>query len=85
MKKIVSCEWLAKEIDKQMGCPDREERGFWTSVEVRKARKGNEPNWRYSFNSGAVPAGFEKRWAEVRAEFESKFDVDKDAAQLSGS
>ncbi len=77
MKKIVSREWLAKEIDSRMGYRNREGRGFWTSVEVRKkVTQSGQANWRYSFNPGAVPAGFEKRWADVRAEFESQFDVD---------
>ncbi|CAN5490916.1 hypothetical protein BH10PSE6_BH10PSE6_28510 [soil metagenome] len=80
MKKIVSCEWLAKEIDSRIGYRDRERRGFWTSVEVRKVMESGGPNWRYSFNPGAVPTGFEKRWADVRAEFEAKFDVDSDAS-----
>lgn len=47
---------------------------------MRKMTQGREPNWRYSFNPGAAPAGFEKRWAEVQAEFEAKFDVVKDAS-----
>ena len=78
MRKIVTKEWLAKEIDREMGHPRWEGRNFWTSVEIRKRREDGDPNWRYSFNAGEVPAGFVNHWEAVRKKFEDAYAVPED-------
>jgi hypothetical protein len=61
MRKVVDANWLRREIDARMGYAPSDTRNFLTSVERCSDRDKDEPNWRYSFNPGEVPAGFEKR------------------------
>jgi hypothetical protein len=74
MRSVVSKDWLRREIDAHMSA-GWDMTKFWTSVELRKRREEGGPNWRYSFNPGEVPAGFEKRWAEIRESFEASYEV----------
>jgi hypothetical protein len=78
MAEVVSAEWLAKKIDSELGFPFREGRGFWTSVERRRKPSSGESNWRYSFNPGAVPPGFEKHWQAIRTKFEERYALEEE-------
>jgi hypothetical protein len=76
MREIVTKEWLRAEINRKMvGGWDMTK--FWTSVEPRRRPKPQEGelNWRYSFNPGAVPAGFEKKWEAIRQKFEDAYNI----------
>ena len=74
MRKLVSEAWLKDEIAAHMSQPEWDPTKFWTRPE-RCARKGNGPNWRYSFNLGAVPHGFVKRWEAIQKRFEDSYDL----------
>ena len=74
MREVVTKDWLRREIDAKMaGGWDTTK--FWTSVELRRNREEGGPNWRYSFNPGAVPSGFEKKWTAIRQKFEDIYDI----------
>jgi len=83
MRKIVSEAWLIKEISAHMSEPEWDRSSFWTSVERRKSA-GDGPNWRYSFNPGSVPAGFEKRWESIRHKFEDNFNLEEENSKHPG-
>jgi hypothetical protein len=78
MREKVSTEWLRKEIDARLGYPLWEGRNFWTSVERRKKRDDGEVNWRYSYNAGETPPGFDRNWQDVRKEYEERYELAND-------
>ena len=65
MRKVVSEAWLRDEIAAHMSNPAWDPGTFWARPE-RRRRQGDGPNWRYSFNAGAVPKGFVERWESIR-------------------
>ncbi|MGA7711208.1 MAG: hypothetical protein WCA81_04850 [Rhizomicrobium sp.] len=77
MRKVVSEAWLRDEIAAHMSHPGWDPKTFWARP-LRCKPKDDGPNWRYSFNPGAVPAGFEKRWESIRSKFEDVYDIADD-------
>lgn len=77
MRKVVSEAWLRDEIAAHMSDARWDPKTFWARPERRK-RSGDSPNWRYSFNPGAVPRGFVERWEGLRQKFEDSYDLQED-------
>jgi hypothetical protein len=74
MRKVVSEAWLRDEITAHMSDPAWDPSRIQARPVYAK-RTGEGPNWRYTFNEGAVPAGFKKRWEGIRAKFEATYDL----------
>ena len=71
MRKVVSEAWLRDEISAHMG-------GYVPAAgarPVRCKRVGAGPNWRFSFNPAAVPAGYVANWERIRSKFEDVYDL----------
>jgi hypothetical protein len=74
MRKVVSEAWLRDEISAHMGAQVLGSGTFWARP-VRRKRVGDGPNWRHSFNEGAVPAGYTAGWERIRHKFEDAYDL----------
>ena len=75
MREIISEARLRDEISARMRAnPTFGEEGFWARP-VRCKRVGDGPNWKYSFNPAAVPAGYSETWKRIRADLESRYDL----------
>ena len=74
MRKIVSEARLGAEISAHMGAQVLGSGIFWARP-VRRKRVGDGPNWRHSFNEGAVPAGYTAAWNRIRHKFEDAYDL----------
>jgi len=74
MCKVVSEAWLRDEISAHMAEHVFGSGTFWARP-VRRKRVGNGPNWRHSFNEGAVPAGYTAAWNRIRHKFEDAYDL----------
>ncbi len=78
MREIVSEAFLRDAISaRMMSEPSFGSGTFWARP-MRCKRRGNGPNWRYSFNEGAVPARYTAMWERVRNELESRYDMADD-------
>lgn len=77
MRKVVSADFLLREIRakiaQEVAFPSSAR--FWTSVDRRKHREGNGPNWRFRFNEGEVPAGYTAAWRRIGPKFEAEYDL----------
>jgi hypothetical protein len=75
MRKVISEAQLRDEISARMNANPTFGTGtFWARPE-RCKRVGDGPNWRYSFNPAAVPAGYVETWERVRPFLESQYDL----------
>lgn len=74
MRKKVSEAWLRDEISAHMSDPRWDPKTFWARPE-RRRQQIDGPNWRYSFNAGAVPKEFVERWEAIRGKFEDSYDL----------
>jgi hypothetical protein len=77
MRKTVSEAFLRDEISAHMAGHVMSSGTFW-SRPIRCKRTGDGPNWRLSFNPGAVPAGYTAAWESIRPSFENQFDMADD-------
>jgi hypothetical protein len=71
MRKVVSESWLRDEINAHMG-------GYVYGAGCRVVRSngtGTGPNWRFSFNPAAVPAGYVANWERIRHKFEDAYNL----------
>lgn len=74
MRKVVSEAWLRDEISAHMAGRVLGSGTFWARP-VHCKRVGDGPNWRHSFNSAAVPAGYVAAWELLRPQFEAAYDL----------
>jgi hypothetical protein len=74
MREVVSEAFLRSEISARMSQFSFGGGTFW-SAPVRCKRQGDGPNWRHSFNPGAVPAGYTAGWERIRPELEARYDL----------
>jgi hypothetical protein len=77
MRQIVSEAVLRDEISARMAGNVMGGGTFW-SRPIRCKRVGDGPNWRFSFNEAAVPAGYKAAWERLRPELESRYDMAED-------
>jgi hypothetical protein len=74
MRKVVSEAWLRDEISAHMAGHVMGSGAFWARP-VRCKPAAGGPNWRHSFNEGAVPAGYTNAWNSIRHNFEDAYDL----------
>ena len=77
MRKVVSEAWLRDEISAHMAGHVLASGMFWARP-VRSESIDGGPNWRHSFNPGAVPAGYAAAWERIRHRFEDAYDMSED-------
>jgi hypothetical protein len=75
MRKVVSEAFLRDEISARMSAEPSFAAGTFWARPIRCKRAGNGPNWQYSFNPGAVPAGYVAAWERVRVKLEAAYDM----------
>ena len=74
MRRVVSEAWLRDEISAHMAGHVLGSGTFWARP-IRCQRVDDGPNWRHSFNPGAVPAGYVAAWERIQHKFEDNYDL----------
>jgi hypothetical protein len=75
MRAIVPEAFLRDAISARMAAEPSIGEGIFWARPVRCKRKGDGPNWRHSFNPGAVPAGYTAAWERIRHKFENEYNM----------
>ncbi len=75
MREIISEARLRDEISARMNANPTFGSGTFWARPVGCKRVGAGPNWRYSFNPAAVPAGYSEAWERIRPSLESRYDL----------
>ena len=75
MRELISEARLRDEISARMNANPTFGAGTFWARPMRCKRVGDGPNWRYSFNPAAVPAGYVQAWERIRPTLESQYDL----------